>query len=1835
MLQSALSDQQDRAIRLFTYLKEITELRTKPVRDFANYEDVIWLCNLPSHPSVSSVYSAEVPIAEITGEHWVEIQKPRPLADPPAPPDILAAWLDPADIENSSLDTLQLKTLIPRSTSTPEASAGSLSDEFDYLDEHPELPGILDAYIRTHWRPWATQDRVERAIKSAYEQLFSMYQTQQRAGEQFEVILGLGLLTWEPAEASAIRRHLVTAPASIVFDSTSGTLTVSPGPDGVVLNLEHDMLDPVHRPESKEEQTVRTYLLEAGDAVWERTDIGNALRSWVHAVDADGRFEDTLEPRLRVTQTPHVHLAPAIILRRRTDRSLLRMLGTIVDQIETTGVVPEGVRSLIETSDEALFDETLTVADSSRYLFDHKVYFPLEANEEQLEILERLEHSQGVLVQGPPGTGKSHTIANLIAHLLATGQRVLVTSHTPRALKVLRGKLPEEIRSLCVSLVGSDRTAIDEVETSVLGITQRYDRYDPRRQRARVAELEHQLEETRRSNARIRADLRALRERETHIHILEVGDYRGTAQKIAERLTKEASTLGWIEDTLPIDAAVPLTDSEAKRLLYIVRRLDAERIDSLAALDITANELPPPNEFAEFVDRERRARQHVSARADVDYEPGPAAVRSLDRTERDQIRQQIHDADNQLSVVRDLSPSVANGLFDALRQGSASTLKRLLIETRDTLERLRALDPSTLRATIVGLDSYDPKTVKRDALALSAHLRTGKGRGLPGFRPQVVKDTEYLTRAIFVDQQPCSSIGSLQALVDRIDAESLLETARVLWAPYQPLHTGSISRQVEELEELGKTLEVVLTLSDAYDRLNAMAGWMYRLGPLSWETSQELRRMESILDAADAIEASAQATKALLRAVQPIERSTSRHLAVDRLRAAVDARSVEAYASAYEVLAECDQDRALLETRALLVERLGSAAPLFLQALLTHPFDPAWDDRIQVFRQSWDHRRAHAWLDAFDQPGRMERLLEDLERGTTKERHIIEQLSAEMAWLHFFNRMRKDQAEYLKAWSLAVRKIGKGTGKHAARHRAVARENMAQCRSAIPAWIMPIYRIPETLDATVDAFDVVIVDEASQSGPEALFLQYLAKKIVIVGDDKQIAPSTFIEGGAVERLRARQIPDLPHSSTLGYDNSFFDQAVIRFAGRVRLREHFRCMPEIIQFSNNLSYQYEPLIPLRQYGFDRLDPVKTTFVPDGIREGTSTSAVNRAEAEAIAQCIVDCCRDPRYDSKSIGVITLLGNQQSRLIEHLLLERLDPEEIGRRNIQCGNAYDFQGDERDIIFLSMVISPSRDGSRPNPALTSEVYKRAFNVAASRARDQLWLFHSVTLNDLPNPECVRRKLLEYCLDPHVESSEYELPDDTRDEVVPPFESVFEQEVYRRIRQRGYRVLPQVEVGAYRIDLVVEGLHGRLAVECDGDQWHGPEQYDYDVARQRQLERAGWKFWRVSGSDFYRDPDRAMSPLWPLLDRLGIFASSNAARRSLAPSSESLAEESNSPVDSGYISRHSQVDGHTSSSSEPKTTSTNSDEAIDHMPVSTVSQPVISTPALNADELTAFPPSNGSIDTASNESNESLSPSDPSNDPYDIDLFAAPEIIEVVEEVAPIDRRASRSLEQVPEQPVSPPTGTRVPADTIAKSASESASLFEVSVRSREADHIRFGDVAKSFLLPYSSWPTRRLPDPRDRPIKDTIVDLIEIIDVEGPVLARRVYGIYAVAAGFSSEPVIRSALNSALHNAITQHRVEFANEWNKPGQIDRILRLPGRSRVRLRFAGDRSLPEVPPSEIAELVNIVAEECGVDPRQEGRKIFEAVLDAYEFPTPPTEMQSSQTWASIKFRIAS
>ncbi|MGH7625858.1 MAG: DUF559 domain-containing protein, partial [Gemmatimonadaceae bacterium] len=242
--------------------------------------------------------------------------------------------------------------------------------------------------------------------------------------------------------------------------------------------------------------------------------------------------------------------------------------------------------------------------------------------------------------------------------------------------------------------------------------------------------------------------------------------------------------------------------------------------------------------------------------------------------------------------------------------------------------------------------------------------------------------------------------------------------------------------------------------------------------------------------------------------------------------------------------------------------------------------------------------------------------------------------------------------------------------------------------------------------------------------------------------------------------------------------------------------------------------------------------------------------------------------PELADKTIGAITLLGDEQASLIQQLIVPIIGSVEMERRRFVAGNSAQFQGDERDVMFLSMVDTPT--GS-PLRLVEADGMKQRYNVAASRAKDHMWVIHSLDPNLDLKPGDLRRRLIEHVRDPEGRLRELQKKEARA-------ESDFEKEVIRRLVNSGYRVEPQVWVGRYRIDMVVSCGQKQVALECDGDRFHPPEKIPEDMARQAVLERTGWRFVRIRGTRFYRSPDKTMAWVQSELSKLGIEPSWIAA---------------------------------------------------------------------------------------------------------------------------------------------------------------------------------------------------------------------------------------------------------------------------------------------------------------------------------------------------------------------
>jgi len=259
-------------------------------------------------------------------------------------------------------------------------------------------------------------------------------------------------------------------------------------------------------------------------------------------------------------------------------------------------------------------------------------------------------------------------------------------------------------------------------------------------------------------------------------------------------------------------------------------------------------------------------------------------------------------------------------------------------------------------------------------------------------------------------------------------------------------------------------------------------------------------------------------------------------------------------------------------------------------------------------------------------------------------------------------------------WLQTIRRIGKGTGKRAPRLQAEARKLMAECRASVPVWIMPLARAVENFDPRKTRVDVVIIDEASQSDVMALVALYMGAQVVVVGDHEQVSPDAVGQKlDEVQHLIDEHLGGIPNANLYDGQMSVYDLAMQAFGGTICLREHFRCVPEIIQFSNYLSYDGR-IRPLRDSSLVQERPPVISYRVPGVADD---NGVNEEEALTVVALIEAAIEQPEYEEKTFGIISMVGDEQARFIERLLRQRISPVEYESRRIVCGKAAQFQGD------------------------------------------------------------------------------------------------------------------------------------------------------------------------------------------------------------------------------------------------------------------------------------------------------------------------------------------------------------------------------------------------------------------------------------------------------------------------------------------------------------------------------------------------------------------------------
>lgn len=437
-----------------------------------------------------------------------------------------------------------------------------------------------------------------------------------------------------------------------------------------------------------------------------------------------------------------------------------------------------------------------------------------------------------------------------------------------------------------------------------------------------------------------------------------------------------------------------------------------------------------------------------------------------------------------------------------------------------------------------------------------------------------------------------------------------------------------------------------------------------------------------------------------------------------------------------------------------------------------------------------------------------------------------------------------------------------------ARHKPV-RQLVSEMGDALttltPCLMMSPLSVAQFLPAETQAFDLVVFDEASQiTVPDAVGAIARGKRCIIVGDPNQMPPTNFF---------SRSASDADDDSVQDLE-SILDEALAARLPHHRLAGHYRSRHEsLITFSNHTYYGGD--LVTYPSADTAASAVSFRHVEGVYAKGKTRT--NEIEAKALVAEVLLRLRDPQRNHLSIGIVTL-NSEQQRLIEDLLDQerRTDPElepffQAGPVDpIFVKNLETVQGDQRDVILLSIAYGPTEPGAQTMSMnfgpLNRTGGERRLNVAITRATSEVVVFASFDpgMIDLTRSSAEAVKDLKHYLE-FAKRGPAALGEAVRsvgDDQA--YDSDFERAVAERLRAFGWTIRTQVGVSKFRVDLGV--IHPDTpgaflaGVECDGATYHrSASARDRDRVRHIILENLGWRLLRIWSTDFFQDADTVM----------------------------------------------------------------------------------------------------------------------------------------------------------------------------------------------------------------------------------------------------------------------------------------------------------------------------------------------------------------------------------------
>ncbi len=583
------------------------------------------------------------------GPVWLEVER-LVRNEPPRPPPNITEWIvvsaDPARTPEVRSERLVTVTAAQRDAAlasgdvrpddvleAPRKRGESEHDPLHFdlklrLEDRPKITTAINQWLAGPWTEWSAAELPRRRTIALYQVLYKIFQLLEVGGTEspIELMWGIGVVQWQK-DGRVVDRPLLERRVDIELDEKrGGVIRVRPTSADALFDLKPyeelgctglpGLADLIHREiqRASENEGVSPFARESFEPILSAAGV---------RLDREGSYApDTEAPagsessRLTVTdkwalfarpRSQHVVLQDIDRLRRSTGDEGVSIEGLPKRLVtEPSRDVPQGEWQPLSQRIGASGGVRETPLPGDDAL---DVFFPKPFNDDQLEIIRRLSHADGLVVQGPPGTGKTHTIANLICHAMATGQRVLVVSRGEAALAVLKEQLPAEVQPLAIAVLSNEREGLRQIESAIREIQGVVEGTQPQSRRATIVRLELELDGLRKRIVAIDQELDAI----ASAHLTKIGPRDETPAELAQRVVAEREAFRWFMDRPPRFASETSLDDRDVAALFEARIRCGEWIDHLKAKLPSPFDLPDGDTVARWHDDLVASTQHSEA----------------------------------------------------------------------------------------------------------------------------------------------------------------------------------------------------------------------------------------------------------------------------------------------------------------------------------------------------------------------------------------------------------------------------------------------------------------------------------------------------------------------------------------------------------------------------------------------------------------------------------------------------------------------------------------------------------------------------------------------------------------------------------------------------------------------------------------------------------------------------------------------------------------------------------------------------------------------------------------------------------------------------------------------------------------------------------------------------------------------------------------------------------------------------------------------------------------------------------------------------------------------